>query len=127
MSSAQSVSSDMASPMVYGLGANSKRSHTIGPHPLELSEKTFQKRQEEQEFYRLRKLQGLHVPLKLKMERKITLRSGHLPFLPRSNASYDVLTGRDELITFEDFLGHRHEPESMGQPHAMVEKQIGLL
>jgi len=118
---------DIPSPMIYGLGANSKRINLVSSHPLEASEKTYLNRQEQQEFAMLRKIQGLHAPMKLQMERKITMKSGHLPFLPRSNASYDALTGRDELITFEDFLGHAHEPERMGQPHAMVEKKLGLL
>jgi len=45
------------------------------------------------EFALLRKMQGLHAPIQLKMERKITMQSGHLPFLPRHNFSYNVLTG----------------------------------
>lgn len=42
----------------------------------------------------LRKIQGLHAPLKLQMERKSVLKVGHLPFLPRHNLAYDVLTGK---------------------------------
>jgi hypothetical protein len=38
-----------------------------------------------------------------------------------------LVPGQDELIGFDDFLGHTHEPEAMGQPHAMVEKNLGLL
>lgn len=41
----------------------------------------------------LRKIQGLHAPLKLQMERKSVLKVGHLPFLPRHHVAHDVLTG----------------------------------
>jgi proteasome maturation protein len=45
----------------------------------------------------LKKTQGLHAPLRLQMERNATLKVGHLPFLPRHNASFKVLTGeRDQ-------------------------------
>lgn len=37
------------------------------------------------------------------------------------------MIGKDETIDFEDFLGHPHEPEVMGQPHAVMERQWGLL
>ncbi len=48
---------------------------------------------EQMDFAMLRKVQGIHAPLRLQMERKATLKVGHLPFLPRHNASYNVLTG----------------------------------
>ena len=38
--------------------------------------------------------------------------------------------GRDELITFDDYLANASEAERMGitaSPHAMVERQLGLL
>ena len=31
-------------------------------------------------------------------------------------------SGQDELIGFEDYLGHPQEQESIRQPHAVVEK-----
>ena len=38
----------------------------------------------------------------------------------------DVLLGRDEMITFSDFLGVPENNEHMRQPHAVVEKSMGF-
>jgi len=113
--------------MVHGLGANSKTAQVEVRHPLEASEKSFMLRKEQLDMAMLRKTQGLHAPLRLQMEKRSLAKVGHLPFLPRSNASLHALTGQDELIGFDDFLGHANEPEMMGQPHAMVEKNLGIL
>jgi len=91
---------------------------------LEASEKNYFAQAEQREFSRLAKVQGIHAPLRLVVERKVVSRGGHLPFLPRSNASLDVLTGRDEMIGFDDFLGHPHEQEALRQPHATMDKKF---
>jgi len=116
-----------ADPLIHGLAARSKTSQLLSQHPLEHLEKTHWSRIEQTEMAMLRKIQGLHAPLKLQMERKSVAKVGHLPFLPRHNVAHDVLTGRDETISFEDFLGHPRDPEIMGQPHAMMEKKLGFL
>jgi len=113
--------------MVEGLAAKSKATKLAKTHPLEQSEKTFRLNQQQLEFAMARRVQGIHAPLRLQMERKIVSKTGHLPFLPRHNASLNVLTGRDEMIDFDDYLGHPMDPEAMGQPHAMVERSLKLL
>jgi len=118
---------DLPNAMVDGLNAKAERSKLTVGHPLEASEKTYHGRLEQMDFAMLRKVQGMHAPLRLQMERNATRKVGHLPFLPRHNASYNVLIGKDETIDFDDFLGHPKDAETMGQPHAMVERQQRLL
>jgi len=118
---------EVADAMIDGLASKSKSKKLYTSHPLEQSEKIFRKNQEQLEFAMARKVQGIHAPLRLQMERKIVSKAGHLPFLPRHNASLNVLTGRDEMIDFDDYLGHPMDAETMGQPHAMVERSLKLL
>lgn len=118
---------EFANPMVDGLAVISKGKKLVATHPLEQSEKQFRINQQQLELTMARKVQGMHAPLRLQMERKIVSKNGHLPFLPRHNASLNVLTGRDEMIGFDDYLGHPLDAEVMGQPHAMVERSLKLL
>ncbi|XP_071452867.1 proteasome maturation protein [Hetaerina americana] len=111
--------------MTYGLVAS--RPPMKSCHPLESSEKTFMSRRDVVDFNILRNTQGLHAPLRLHMERKATSKVGHLPFLPSSRLSLDVLLGRDEEIGFEDVLNTTEFREIAGQPHAVIEKQLGIL
>jgi proteasome maturation protein len=75
----------------------------------------------------LRNAQGLHAPLRLKMELEAAKKVGRLPFLPSSGLMNDVLTGRDEEIGFEDILNTAEFREQLVQPHAVVERHMGLL
>jgi proteasome maturation protein len=71
--------------------------------------------------------QGLHAPLRLKMELQAADKVGRLPFLPSSGLMGEVLTGRDEEIGFEDILNTAEFREQLAQPHAVVERHLGLL
>ena len=51
----------------------------------------------------------------------------HLPFLPSSNLSLDILRGNNETIGFEDILYDPSQSELMVPPHLMVEHKLGLL
>ena len=75
----------------------------------------------------LRNTQGLHAPLRLSMELKAADRVGRLPFLSSSNLMRDTLLGKDDEIGFEDFLNTAEFRETMGQPHAIVERSLGIL
>lgn len=44
-----------------------------------------------------------------------------------SNAHLDVLSGRDEMIDFSDFLGGAEFSERLTNPHAVVAKQLNIL
>lgn len=75
----------------------------------------------------LRNVQGLHAPLRIAMERNAAKKIGRLPFLPSSNIMLDVLTGRDIEVGPEDIYGIPEFIEVGGQPHAVVERTLGLL
>ena len=75
----------------------------------------------------LRNVQGLHAPLRIAMERTAVKKIGRLPFLPSSNIMLDVLTGKDIEIGPEDIYGIAEFNEVSGQPHAVIERSLGLL
>ncbi|CAG9091338.1 unnamed protein product [Plutella xylostella] len=112
-------------PFVAGMGATKPK---LGQsHPLEHSEKNYHLNVDKMNLAMLRNVQGLHAPMRLQMERKFASKIGHLPFLPRSNMQMEVLTGRHVEIGFEDILNVPEFCEVSGQPHAMVERSLGLL
>ncbi|XP_015177479.1 PREDICTED: proteasome maturation protein [Polistes dominula] len=112
-------------PMISGLSGTRQK---IGySHPLEASVLNHKKNEERMNMVLLRNSQGLHAPLRLAMELKAAGKIGRLPFLPSSNIMRDVILGRDEEIGFEDILNTPEFREQMGQPHAVIEKSLGIL
>ncbi|XP_055918207.1 proteasome maturation protein [Eupeodes corollae] len=95
-------------------------------HQLKDSELNYDKHRLDLSMRMLRNNEGLHAPLKLGMELHAARQIGRLPFLQSSNLMEDVLLGRDELIEFSDFLGIPENSEVMRQPHAVVEKALGI-
>lgn len=75
----------------------------------------------------LRNTVGLHAPLQISMELNSAKKIGRLPFLSSSNVMLDALTGRDLEISPEDIFNSPDLMEYGGQPHAVVEKSMGLL
>ncbi|CAG0884024.1 unnamed protein product [Cyprideis torosa] len=75
----------------------------------------------------LKKVSGVHFPMKLQMELWAASQVGRLPCLPSSHLMRDTLLGRDEIITFGDYLDHPDHKEEMGNPHAVIEKNLGIL
>lgn len=75
----------------------------------------------------LQNAQGLHAPLRISMELNAAKKIGRLPFLSSSNVMFDSLTGRDLEVNPEDVFNLPEYRESLGQPHGMVEKSLGLL
>ncbi|XP_068627950.1 proteasome maturation protein [Battus philenor] len=115
----------VSSPFVSGLGSTKPK---LGiAHPLETSERNYHLNEEKMNMAMLRNIQGLHAPLKLTMEMKFTKKIGRLPFLPSSNLQHEVLTGRHLDIGFEDILNTPDFCEVAGQPHAVVERSLGIL
>ncbi|KAK2159268.1 hypothetical protein LSH36_155g01044 [Paralvinella palmiformis] len=96
-------------------------------HPLEYSEKQWKENQSSIDFRMLRNTQGLHAPLRLRMERFAARQVERLPCLHSSNLMMDTLTGKLDTIEFDDILNNPMDSEVMGQPHAMVERKLGLL
>ncbi|XP_059941100.1 proteasome maturation protein-like [Mesoplodon densirostris] len=103
------------------------KNELLPSHPLELSGKKFQLDQDKMNFSTLRNIQGLFAPLKLQMEFKAVQQVQHLPFLPSSNLSLDILRVNDETTGFEGILNDPSQNELMGEPHLMVEYKLGLL
>ncbi|GBP03800.1 Proteasome maturation protein [Eumeta japonica] len=112
-------------PLVTGLISTKNK---LGmAHPLQVSEKNYHLNEEKMNMTMLRNIQGLHAPLKISMELKAANKVGRLPFLPSSNMMQEVLTGRHLEIGFEDILNPAELCEIAGQPHAVVERSLGIL
>ncbi|KAK7082527.1 hypothetical protein SK128_013269 [Halocaridina rubra] len=94
---------------------------TSSVHPLEASENTYHKRQEDLRMTSVTKAYGLGFVMHLKHERAAAgcREIGHMGFLPRSNAHIDALTGRDLDFDFGDTLAT--EPEASRNPHLLME------
>ena len=94
-------------------------------HPIEMSERHFAKNQEKAWNNQLRKMQGLHAPLKLMFEKKAVAKVGHFACMSaRSNFQLDILEGNDDIITFNDILGLPEHYEGITQPHDAIENQL---
>ncbi|KAL5011390.1 hypothetical protein ScPMuIL_009941 [Solemya velum] len=111
--------------MLHGL--RNVRSETTAVHPLEYSEKHWKENKEKMDLAMLRNTQGLHGPLRLTMELNVAKQMQRLPGLPSSNIMLNTLTGRDEMIGFEDILNSPAESEMVGQPHILMEKRLNIL
>ncbi|XP_037070892.1 proteasome maturation protein-like [Pollicipes pollicipes] len=96
-------------------------------HPAQASVARSQRLEAELRGDWLRRVQGVHAPLRQQAELRAAGRVGRLPFMRSSNLMADTLTGRDETLDFSDYLGAVEGSEVMGLPHAVVEKQLGLL
>ncbi|XP_077984282.1 proteasome maturation protein-like [Glandiceps talaboti] len=108
-------------------GPSKVKDELSSAHPLEYSELNFHKNEDQREMAMLRNILGLHAPLRLKMEQNAARQIQRLPCLPSSNIALDTLTGRDDIIEFEDILNAPGDSEVMGSTHIMMEKRLGVL
>uniref|UniRef100_A0A1B6KIQ1 Proteasome maturation protein n=1 Tax=Graphocephala atropunctata TaxID=36148 RepID=A0A1B6KIQ1_9HEMI len=115
----------MPDKMVYGLGKVHDK--VTASHPLEESERNYAAMQDATQMTVLRNTQGLHAPLRLTMERRAAQQVGRLPFLPSSNLQLEVLRGDDVTLDFNDVLNTPDFKESLYMPHAVIERNLGLL
>ncbi|VDI36787.1 proteasome maturation protein [Mytilus galloprovincialis] len=111
--------------MLHGLQPGRKLERAV--HPLEYSEKHWDENKRTMDFSMLRNTQGLHAPLKLQMEIHTAKHFGRLPCLASSNTMLDSLTGRDDLINFDDIFNSPYESEMVGDAHLLLEKRQGML
>ncbi|XP_063413424.1 proteasome maturation protein-like isoform X1 [Mytilus trossulus] len=111
--------------MLHGLQPGRKLERAV--HPLEYSEKHWDENKRTMDFSMLRNTQGLHAPLKLQMEIHTAKHFGRLPCLASSNTMLDTLTGRDDLINFDDIFNSPYESEMVGDAHLLLEKRQGML
>lgn len=71
--------------------------------------------------------QGLHAPLRLLMERQAAAQVTRLPFLPSSGLMRDVLDGRDEDLGPECIFNDPSQPEVMGTPLLVMQRNLKLM
>ncbi|XP_048526630.1 proteasome maturation protein [Dendroctonus ponderosae] len=114
-------------PDVMKSGLGSAKSTLENVHPLAQSEKNYRQNVDMMNMQILRNIQGMHAPLKLAMEIRAANKIGHLPCLQSSRVMFDSLTGRDLEISPEDVFNTGEFLEVVGQPHAIVEKSLGIL
>jgi len=98
----------------------------VSNHPLEFSERNYVKNQEGNDFAMLQRIQGIHAPLRLKVERDVASKIQRMPGLQSSNLMSDILAGRLDDIDFEDILGDPMNAELVGQPHILMERRLGM-
>merc|ERR1711936_1123627 len=97
-------------------------------HPIEISERNFDRNVEKTQMKQLQKLQGIHAPLRLMREKKAVQKVGHFPCIStRSNFQLDILEGNDDIISFGDVLGSPEHYEGMAQPHDIIEKNLAIV
>ncbi|GAB1601666.1 proteasome maturation protein-like [Argonauta hians] len=114
-------------PDLMMTGLQRTQSKLVSAHPLELSEKNYAEKNEAMDLANLRRIQGIHAPLKLKMERLAVSKVQHLPCLPSSNVMLDTLMGNDDLLEFGDILNTSEFCETMVDPHVMMEARMNIL
>ncbi|CAG9761985.1 unnamed protein product [Ceutorhynchus assimilis] len=114
-------------PELLKTGLSSARDALDNVHPLAQSELNYRQNTDKMNMQVLRNIQGLHAPLKIAMELKAARKIGHLPFLKSSNVMLESLTGRDLEISPEDVFNTGEFAEVAGQPHAVIEKSLGIL
>merc|ERR1712073_124428 len=111
-----------------GAGLNQVRSPLEAVHPVQTSEKNYLRNREMAEMAQLRKMQGIHAPIRIQMEKRlVTAHQGHLPCMTtRTNLSADILNGTDGTIAFEDFLGQpeNYEGALTALPHDVIEAHM---
>lgn len=93
-------------------------------HPLELPESNYAVKREAMLFQTLRDTQGLHAPLRLQMERKLTSRIQRLPPLESSMIAFDTLTGNDTCLPIETALGDPSGVPLTYNTHDAMEKKL---
>ncbi|XP_034302756.1 proteasome maturation protein [Magallana gigas] len=114
-------------PDVMLNGIQSSKAKLGSVHPLEYSEKHWHENKQKMDFAMLRNTQGIHMPLRLQMEKNVAQKINRLPGMHSSNLMSDTLSGRDEMIDFEDILNNPADCEVMGDTHLLMDRRAGLL
>ncbi|OZJ04513.1 hypothetical protein BZG36_02233, partial [Bifiguratus adelaidae] len=89
--------------MRYGI--RSLQTEIAPKHALENRLANWKETQTETKYSMQRQLYGMHAPIRHMMERSIVSKVQRAPLLHSSTIGLDILTGNDETIDFEDFLG----------------------
>ena len=72
-----------------------------------------------------RNLYGLHVPMRIMMERKAVIHNPHMPAAAQSNIHLDILMGRDETLHPSDVFGGMEGSSSLSI-HQDMERKLKL-
>lgn len=75
----------------------------VSSHPLESSEKNYKMNEVKRDLASARNIHGLHMPIKLGMEKAVLSKIHRLPGLPSSNLSLRTILG-DDLLGPEDIF-----------------------
>ncbi|XP_057314760.1 proteasome maturation protein-like [Hydractinia symbiolongicarpus] len=111
------MSETTVEPGSYGLhdtmrkGFNHALSNVTVNHPVEYSEKMYFVNAEKKELSAVRTAHGLHMPVKLRMEKAVAAKIHRLPGLPSSNLALRTLMGINDMIGPEDIFNDT--PEQM--------------
>jgi len=71
--------------------------NVVSGHPVESSEKMYHFNEEKRELASARNVQGIHMPIKLGMEKAVASKIRRLPGLPSSNLALRTLLGADGI------------------------------
>merc|ERR1719249_108536 len=84
------------SEVKVGAGLNQVRSPLEAVHPVQTSEKHYLRNREMAEMAQLRKMQGIHAPIRIQMEKRlVTAHQGHLPCMTTREGWQDQEPGGD--------------------------------
>lgn len=111
---------------VLRYGVTSAKSSITSSHPLEVPERNYEVSRERMTHEALRHSQGLHAPLKLKMEKMLVSKTQRMPPLISSNMSLDTLTGHNESVDFSDYLNIAEDSEVDISGRVAMEKRLKM-
>ncbi|RKP38163.1 proteasome maturation factor UMP1 [Dimargaris cristalligena] len=110
-------------------GLRTLQHEIVATHPLEAPLKDWHRTRDQLHLNLQRRMYGLHAPLRLTMERRIVAninRFQNPASLKHSNLGLDILTGRDETLDVEDFLGDVEYRKPTTDIHAALARQLNL-
>ncbi|KAJ3194476.1 hypothetical protein HK101_002635 [Irineochytrium annulatum] len=108
-------------------GPRTVRSEIIAGHPLEHRLAEWEPTQEKLKMNLLRRAHGLHMPIRLQMEKALlTQETRRIPVLKSSNLALDILAGKDTSIDFEDFLGDSDPSYFLMDVHSTMERKLKM-
>ncbi|KAJ3354705.1 hypothetical protein GGF32_002384 [Allomyces javanicus] len=107
----------------YGLA--SVKQQVSAHHPLERVLAQADDLQFQRSLALQRTVYGLHAPLRLQMERTLVNLKPAIPGMPSRNLALEVLSGKDETLDVEDFLGAQDKVEDIDF-HAAMERKLGI-
>lgn len=95
----------------------------ISHHPIGVSERNHAVNAVRKELKSARNTHGIHMSLKIQMERSLVSKMHRMPGLPSSNLSLRVLTGENDTIGPEDIFNDI--PENLVDYRTLGEAKLG--